>query len=99
MWAERLPGIPGAVIDLLDQAKHGDLRFHVEAQAFHDIRREVRAAGERGVYAILGAALIVSAALLFGLGVSDQTMFCQAPFGVWVLGGFGLLMVANALRR
>jgi hypothetical protein len=31
MWAERLPGMPGAVIDLLDQARNGDLRFHVEA--------------------------------------------------------------------
>jgi ubiquinone biosynthesis protein len=99
MWAERLPGIPGAVIDLLDQAKHGDLRFHVEAEAFHDIRREVRAAGERGVYAILGAAFIVGATLLFGLRVPDQTMLAEAPFGVWVLGSLGLLMVANALRR
>ncbi len=99
MWAERLPGIPGAVIDLLDQAKHGDLRFQIEAQELHAIRRELRTARERGVYAILGGAFIVSASVLFGLGVSDQAMLGEAPLGVWVLGGLGLFMIGNALRR
>jgi ubiquinone biosynthesis protein len=99
MWAERLPGMPGAVIDLIDQAKSGDLRFQVESQVLHDIKREIRAAGERDVYAILGAGFIVAAALLFGLQVPDPTMLGDAPFGVWVLGGLGLVMVVNAVRR
>jgi hypothetical protein len=99
MWAERLPAIPGAVIDLLDQAKSGDLRFQVESQVLNDLKREIRAAGERDVYAILGAGCIVAAALLFGLGVPDPTLLGEAPFGVWVLGSFGLLMVVNAVRR
>jgi hypothetical protein len=54
--------------------------------------------GQRGVYAILGAAFIVGTALLFGLGARIKPC-SPRPVRLWVLGAFGFLMVANALRR
>jgi hypothetical protein len=60
--------------------------------------RDLRAAGQRGVYAILGAAFIVGTALLFGLGARIKPC-SPRPVRLWVLGAFGFLMVANALRR
>jgi ubiquinone biosynthesis protein len=98
MWAERLPGLPGQVVDLLEQFKKGEFHVNVDNRELREIRREVRLAGERNAYAIVGAALIASATVLFGLADKNPAMLGGVPFGVWVLGGLGVLMLGGAFR-
>lgn len=99
MWAERLPNLPGHVVDLLEQLKQGDFTLNIHTSKLQDIQREIRIAAERAAYAVAAGAFILSATTLLGLADEDTLMLGDAPFGVWVMGGFGLVLLARAFRE
>ncbi len=98
LWAERLPGLPGHIVDLVEQIKKGELSLHARVDDLEALRHELRSGTDRKVYAILAAAAILSASLLFGLHERQLSMLGDAPFIVWVLGGFALLLLGGAFR-
>jgi ubiquinone biosynthesis protein len=64
--AERIPETPELAFGVLRKLERGELRVQGEREALEALRREIRAANRRTVWAILAAALAVSAALLWG---------------------------------
>ncbi|MDQ2696177.1 MAG: ubiquinone biosynthesis regulatory protein kinase UbiB, partial [Pseudomonadota bacterium] len=61
-----------------------------------EIRREVRRANRRSFHAAVGAALIVAAALLLGLGDQSPVLLWNVPLATWLLGGAGaVLLIGN----
>ena len=92
-WGEKLPQIPSLVHDVLDQAKRGKLQLQADKEEFKRLRMEIRRANQRTFFAILGSALLISAAILLGLDGYAPRMLGDAPILSWALGITGALML------
>ena len=88
-WTEKLPEIPGLLHDTLKQATEGRLRVEWTSAQLEQIRREIRHANRRNFHAVIGAALIVSAALILALDGRAPRMLGEAPLLSWLLGALG----------
>lgn len=95
-WGESLPRLPGQISDVLEQARDGRLRVRLGSDELKALRHEMRAGNQRTIMAIVGAALIVSAAVIFGLDGYSPLMLAGAPLASWVLGGLGIFCILSA---
>lgn len=98
-WGTTLPEIPGLAHQLLQQATAGQLKIHTQSSEIDALRRELRQAHRRNVLAIVGGALVIAAALIFGLDGYQPTLLSGAPVATWLLGGLGGLLVLGALFK
>ena len=96
-WGEILPSLPSVAYEVLRKANEGKLRVGLSSDELTRLRVEIRRANQRNVLAIVGAAFIVSSALLLGLdGYVPRmvsTVFGDAPLMSWVLGLLGLYLI------
>ncbi|MCW8917261.1 MAG: ubiquinone biosynthesis regulatory protein kinase UbiB [Gammaproteobacteria bacterium] len=89
-WGEKLPELPSLIFDVLHQAKHGTLELKGQREGLAQIQQEIRRANQRTFFAILGSALLISAALLLGLdGYAPARLVYGLPLESWVLGILG----------
>jgi len=95
-WGEILPMMPGLAYDVLRQAHDGRLRVEWTSRELPAIRQEIRRAGQRAVLAITGAALIVAAAVIYGLDGFTPAMWGRIPVATWLLGGLGAALLLGA---
>jgi ubiquinone biosynthesis protein len=98
-WGEIAPLVPGLAYDVLRRAHEGRLRVEWTSREVAELRREVRRAGKRNVLAIVGAALVVSAALIYGLDGFTPPMWGRVPVATWLLGGLGALLLVAAVSE
>ncbi len=96
-WGETLPALPGIAFEVLRQARDGKLRVEMSSKEIESVRREIRRANQRTVLAVVGAALILSAAALLGLDGHSPRIIAGAPLLTWVLGALGVYLVLAAL--
>ena len=92
-WGETLPSLPGLIHEALRDGKTG---ASATATELAHIKQQIRRANQRTVISIVGASLIVSAAVLLGLDGSYPRMIAGAPLMSWVLGMVGVLLVIAA---
>jgi len=96
-WGEILPSLPSVAYEVLRKANDGKLRVGLSSDELTRLRVEIRRANQRNVLAIVGAAFIVSSALLLGLDGYVPRMvssvFGDAPLMSWVLGLLGLYLI------
>ena len=92
-WGEKLPQLPSLIHAVLEDARHGRLQVRSDTQEWERLRKEIRAANRRTFSAIVGSALIISAALLLGLDGYAPRMWNNAPMVSWLLGGLGFLIL------
>jgi len=95
-WADQTPDLPNLVYGLLRKANAGELAVQLHKQEMEQLRRDLRRANRRNFHATVGAALIVSAALLFSLGIPQPVGFWPAPLLAWVLAGLGAGLLLGA---
>ncbi len=95
-WGETLPALPGIAFEVLRQARDGKLRVEMHSKEIERVRREIRRSNQRTVLAVVGAALIVSAAALLGLDGYSPRVVAGAPLMTWILGGLGVYLVLAA---
>lgn len=95
-WGETLPAVPALAYEVLRQARDGKLRMETTTNEIARVRGEIRRANQRTVLAIVGAALIVSAAVLLGLDGFAPPVVAGAPVMSWVLGVLGGWLVLMA---
>ncbi len=92
-WWAWLPRIPGLVYETLQQAHDGELTLHWKSAELTRLREQLRESERRNYSALAGGALLLTAALLLGLGnyaeiwhsVSGLIGFVAAVTGVWLL--------------
>ena len=96
LWAERLPQLPNRIYELLEQAKDGNLKMELKPEQMQQLRREIRRANRRNFGAITGGSLLVSAAVLTALDGYAPTMLGSLPFGSWLLGSLGVIILLAA---
>ena len=96
-WGETLPALPGLAYETLKTARAGELEVRVRSDGIDRIRAEIRRANRRTVLATIGAALIVGAAIVLGLGGTALATLWGAPIGSWILAGLGGCLAFAAL--
>lgn len=98
-WTEKLPEVPVLLHDMLYKATHEQLRVQLGAEDMDRLCQEIRRANHRTFAAVLGAALLVSAAIIKGLDGYAPTMLGAAPVLTWILGALGALVFVSAWPR
>ncbi|GAB6042867.1 ubiquinone biosynthesis regulatory protein kinase UbiB [Endothiovibrio diazotrophicus] len=92
-WAEKAPELPGLVHKALAQATSGQLKVELRSRDLERLRHELRAGQRRTFYAIVGAALLICAALIYGLDGQRPVLFGGAPFLTWFFGFLGAFIL------
>jgi ubiquinone biosynthesis protein len=95
-WSERLPHIPVLLHRTLQQAVDGKLHMEWESRELRELRRQLRRSNQRTLAAITGAAMLVSASLIYGLGGYAPLILGGAPLLTWVLGGAAIALLLYA---
>lgn len=95
-WGEIAPLLPGLGYDVLRQAHEGRLRLEWTSPDVRALRQEVRRVGRQGVLAITGAALVIAAAVIYGLDGFTPAMWGRVPVATWVLGALGAALLVSA---
>ncbi len=95
-WADQFPELPDLVQGLLRQVNSGEIKVRLHPHTFDEMRQELRRANRRSFQAIIGATLIMSAALFVALDGYHPTMIGQLPLLTWVLGGLGILIILSS---
>jgi ubiquinone biosynthesis protein len=95
-WTETLPRLPALAYEVLQQAREGRLELRMKSEDLASLRREIRRANQRTVLAVVGSALLLSAAAIYGLDGFQPAMVAGAPVLSWVLGALGVYLVLAA---
>jgi 2-polyprenylphenol 6-hydroxylase len=96
-WLDRLPELPNKTIDLIERMRDGRIQVRSKFEEIEHLRREIREGSQRTVLAIIGSALILSAAVIYGLDGYAPVMFGGAPWLTWVFGSIGLGLLVFSL--
>ena len=95
-WNEVVPRLPALAYDILDRAREGRLEVRLKSADLELIRYELKRANQRTVLAIVGAALLLSAAVIDGLDGFQPKILAGAPLLTWVFGALGAYLVIVA---
>jgi ubiquinone biosynthesis protein len=95
-WAAQVPELPNLIQGLLRQASSGEIKVQFHRQEMDQLRREIRRANRRSFHATVGAAMIISAALILALDGAHLTLLGDAPLLTWILGGLGIMLLLSA---
>ncbi len=95
-WIDQTPDLPNLVHSLLRQANTGELTVQLHKQEVEQLRRDLQRANRRTFHSVVGAALIVSAALILGLNALHPVSLEQTPWLTWLLGGIGVGLLLSA---
>ncbi len=96
LWLDKLPEMPLLLHEVLQQARDGELKVEWQSQELRKIERTMLDSNRRTYAAIVGSALIISAAILLGLDGYSPSMVADAPLLSWLLGGAGLIVLMLA---
>ncbi len=92
MW-KMGPRLPVLVHNVLKQASNGELKLNQPDENLKKLREETSRGQKRLFHAIVGSALLISAALLAALDGYTPVMAGIAPLSSWLLGGLGTLLL------
>jgi ubiquinone biosynthesis protein len=94
---DTLPELAQRALHRLSQPDGGADR--AQGQAIERLRAEVREGQRRNRLLVIGGALVISAALIYGLDGYRPAMVFNAPLLTWLLGGIGGLCWWQAWRE
>jgi ubiquinone biosynthesis protein len=97
-WLDRLPGLPGKLMDLADKVSDGRYTFEWNQQELRKLRLEIQDGNRRNVLSIVGAAMLISGFILAGFTVAPAT-FMEYRLFAPMLGVAGTLLIYFSLRR
>ena len=95
-WGETLPALPGLVYETLKLARSGEIEVRIRSEEIDQLRAEIRRANQRTVLVVIGAALLLGASVILGVGGTQLPMLWGAPIWAWVLGGAGVILAFAA---
>ena len=95
-WGETLPALPGLAYDALKLARSGDIEVRMRSEELDRVRAEIRRANQRTVLAVTGAALLIGASVILGVGADRYPVLWGAPVLTWALGGAGIVLAVAA---
>ena len=97
-WLDRLPELPGKLIDLVESTREGRLQLEWTSDEIRHLRKEMRENSRRDRHALIGAALILAGVLSTEMPVLINT-FANLPLLTWALVIAGGLFLIMSLRN
>lgn len=91
--AEKLPHLPLLIHEFLQQGRDGKLQAEWKSAELEKLRRDMRRASRRSYAALVGATLILSAAIIQGTGVFESPAYWNIPLPSWILAGLGAVIL------
>jgi ubiquinone biosynthesis protein len=91
LFMEKLPEMPGLAYDVLRKAARDELRIQYESHQLEELRREMRAANQRTVIAIAGAASLMTSVVVVDIPGLPMSLGMPTASLVFGLLGIGLL--------
>lgn len=98
-WADQTPDLPNLLYGLLKQANIGDLTVRLQRQELEQLRRDLQRSNRQSFHGAVGAALLISAALIMGFDAKHGVHLLEAPLLSWLLGGIGIGLLLSAWPR
>ena len=95
-WGETLPALPGLAYETLTLARSGEMEIRIRSDDLERMRVELRRSSRSTVLATIGAALLVGASVVLGVGGAHLPMLWGAPVWTWILGGAGACLAIAA---
>ena len=95
-WGETLPVLPGLAYETLKLARSGEIEVGIRSEGIEQLRTEIRRSNQRSVLAMIGAALLIGASVVLGLGGEQHAILWGAPIWTWILGGAGACLAFAA---
>ena len=93
-WLMQLPQLPDLVFETLEMVRREKLQVKWRSDQLDHIHETIRRTNRRNFFAILGAGLLISAAIL---KLSDGLpLYAGAPLVVWLAAGLGLIALLRA---
>jgi ubiquinone biosynthesis protein len=94
---EKLPEMPGLIYEAIRKMAEGNDNEQ-QLKEIRAVRDEIKRGNQRTVVAVVGASLLMSAFIVFGLDGFAPAMFLGAPVVSWTLGGLGAFFLLFALQ-
>ncbi len=98
-WAERLPELPDLAHEVLRRAERGELELRLRSRDLERLRRTQREGLARLYAAVVGAGLVVAAAVTLPAGGTRPLMLGNTPAITWILGLLGAMLILGAWPR
>lgn len=98
LWAEKLPKVPNLILDVLEQAKKGELKIELNQTQMQELTNEINKNNSRSIRAIAGGSLLITAALIIQLDFS----FLSENYNYLpqlVSAGLGISLLLSLLKR
>jgi ubiquinone biosynthesis protein len=95
-WLGQLAHLPDLAFETLQRVHQEKLRLEWHSTQLDELRGAVRRANRRTVGAVIGGALLISAALLYGLDHDSARRLAGVPLLAWLSGIPGLAALAWA---
>jgi len=94
-WAEKLTELPDVLYRAALQVEALPAERRAQRAELERLHRELRRSRRQGRALVTGGALLISAALIYGLGDMSQARFGGVPLLSWLLGVAGALLIAQ----
>ena len=97
-WVERLPDLPGNILDLTERLREGRYTFEWNQQEIEKLRKEMRDSNRRTIQAIIGATLLIGGFIVIGV---NNSLLDPKGFSIlsWILGVTGTAFLLLAFTR
>jgi ubiquinone biosynthesis protein len=95
-WLRRLPDLPGQIERLLRDTAQGELTVRLRSNELKKIEKSIKDSNRRSILVTIGSALLLGAAVIFGVDGVRPVLHWGIPVESWALGISGLLAISCA---
>lgn len=92
-WLRRLPDLPAQLEQLTRDATQGRLSVRLQSPEIEKFESALKHRNRKNILTTVGAALIISATVIFGYHGYQPEIFYGVPLPTWLLGTAGVLFV------
>ena len=96
-WLDRLPELPGKIIDLVDRSREGKLVVKWKSEELRQLRKDMSGNQRRQVWAIIGSSFLLACVISVFMNGSPQSL-SSVPLFSWILGGVAMLCFVSSFR-
>ena len=93
---EQLPELPARLDSVLRRLDSGEVKVQLQSQLIEEVKREVRGASRRLFFAVLGAALLLGAAIVLALDGQQRLLLADVPLTSWLMAGLAVIVLISA---
>lgn len=96
-WLDRLPELPGKIIDLVHRAREGKLAVEWKSEELVKLRQDLRENNRRRIWAITGSSFLLACVISIFMSGPPQSL-SAVPLGSWLLGTIAVICFISSFK-